>query len=65
MNNKDNNRIADFLYEIGSMRKLMRMHRQTLLSDDSSDTIASHSYRVAMIGWLLAKLEGKIRIKLQ
>lgn len=57
MNNKDNNRIADFLYEIGSMRKLMRMHRQTLLSDDSSDTIASHSYRVAMIGWLLAKLE--------
>ncbi len=58
MEKKDNDRIADFLYEIGSMRKLMRMHRQTLLSDDSSDTIASHTYRVTMIGWLLAKMEN-------
>lgn len=57
MENKDSDRMADFLYEIGSMRKLMRMHRQTLLSDDSSDTIASHTYRVTMIGWLLAKME--------
>lgn len=50
--------IARFLFEIGTMRKLPRMHRQTLLTDDMSDTIASHSYRVAMIGWFLAKEEG-------
>lgn len=40
------------------MRKLPRMHRQTLLTDDTSDTIASHSYRVAIIGWFLAKKEN-------
>ncbi|MBI4128275.1 MAG: HD domain-containing protein [Parcubacteria group bacterium] len=50
-------RIADFLFEVGTMRKLFRMHRQTLLTDDMSDNIATHSYRVAIIGWFLAKLE--------
>ena len=39
------------------MRKLPRMHRQTLLTDDVSDTIASHSYRTAIIAWHLAKME--------
>jgi putative hydrolase of HD superfamily len=53
-----NKRIAEFLYEIGTMRKLPRMHRQTLLSDDMTDNIATHSYRVAMIGWFLAKQEN-------
>ncbi len=53
-----NNRLADFLFEVGTMRRLQRMHRQTLLVEDSSDTIASHSYRVAIIGWHLAKLAG-------
>lgn len=50
-------RIANFLFEIGTMRKLSRMHRQTLLTDDDSDTIASHSYRVALIAWILAQEE--------
>lgn len=50
-------RIANFLFEIGTMRKLPRMHRQTLLTNDDSDTIASHSYRVALIAWILAKEE--------
>jgi putative hydrolase of HD superfamily len=54
---KDNVRIADFLFEIGTMRKLMRMHRQVLLTDDMSDSIASHSFRVGIIGWFLAKME--------
>lgn len=54
---KDFSRIANFLFEIGTMRKLPRMHRQTLLTDDASDTIASHSFRVAMIAWFLAKAE--------
>lgn len=51
-------RIANFLFEVGTMRKLPRMHRQMLLTDDNSDTIASHSYRVAVIAWILAKEEG-------
>ncbi|MGC9611122.1 MAG: HD domain-containing protein [Minisyncoccia bacterium] len=51
-------RIADFLFEIGTMRKLIRIHRQTLLTDDTSDNIASHSYRVSLIGWFLAKMEN-------
>jgi len=55
---KKQERIANFLFEIGTMRKLMRMHRQVLLTDDMSDSITSHSYRVAMIGWFLAKEEG-------
>lgn len=52
-----NNRLADFFFEVGTMRKLMRMHRQLLLSDDMSDSIAAHTYRVTMIGWTLAKME--------
>jgi len=51
-----NERLADLLFEVGTMRRLQRIHRQTLLVEDSSDTIASHSYRVAIIGWHLAKL---------
>ncbi len=51
-------RLADFLFELGTMRKVIRMHRQTLLTDDMSDNISTHSYRVTMIGWLLAQREG-------
>ena len=54
----DYKRIAQFLYEVGTMRKLARVHRQTLHEDDFTDNIATHTYRVAMIGWQLAKLEG-------
>jgi putative hydrolase of HD superfamily len=50
-------RISSFLFEVGTMRKLPRMHRQTLLTDDMSDNIATHSYRVALIAWFLAKEE--------
>lgn len=48
---------ASFLYEIGTMRKIARAHRQSLLTDDLSDNISSHSYRVIWIGWFLAKEE--------
>jgi putative hydrolase of HD superfamily len=51
------NRVADFLYEVGSLRRVIRSHRQSLFVDDTSDTISSHSYRVTMIGWFLAKEE--------
>lgn len=52
-----NTKFADFAFEIGTLRKLARAHRQTLLTDDLSDNIASHSFRVATIGWLLAQKE--------
>ncbi len=48
---------ASFLYEVGTMRKIARAHRQTLLTDDLSDNISSHSYRVTWIGWILSKEE--------
>ncbi len=57
-NNSNQNKIINFFYEIGTMRKLARMHRQVFLTDDTSDNIASHSYRVAVISWFLAKEEG-------
>ncbi|MEX0935154.1 MAG: HD domain-containing protein [Candidatus Paceibacterota bacterium] len=57
MKKKEYKRIAQHLFEVGTMRKLIRMHRQTLLTDDMSDNIATHSYRVTIIGWYLAKME--------
>lgn len=50
-------KLVNFFYEIGSLRKIMRAHRQSFLSDDLSDNIASHSYRVSVIGYFLAKQE--------
>ena len=54
----DTKAISHFLYEVGTLRKIARAHRQTLLTDDVSDNIASHSYRVALVGWFLANMEG-------
>lgn len=51
-------KIVQFLFEMGTMRKVPRIHRQTFLTDDMTDNIATHSYRVALIGWFLAKLDG-------
>lgn len=51
-------RIAQFLFEIGTLRKTARSHRQTLLTNDLSDNIASHSFRVAHIGIQLALIAG-------
>lgn len=50
--------ITNFIYEVGTLRKVVRAHRITLLTDDLSDNIASHSFRVAFIGYFLAGLEG-------
>lgn len=58
MNDSTEQKIVRFLFEMGTMRKLPRMHRQTFLTDDMSDNIATHSYRVTLIGWFLAKMEG-------
>ena len=58
MSENKEQKIVQFLYEMGTMRKVPRIHRQTFLTDDMSDNIATHSYRVAIIGWFLAKMEG-------
>lgn len=55
---EDRQRFAQFLYEMGTMRKLIRSHRQVLLTDDLSDNIAAHTFRVCMIGYVLARMEG-------
>lgn len=50
--------LASLFFEAGTLRKTARSHRQTLLTDDLSDNIASHSYRVTLIAWHLAMMEG-------
>jgi putative hydrolase of HD superfamily len=55
MKKEDIKNLTSFLFEIGNLRKVIRAHQQALLSFDLSDTIASHSYRVALIGYFLAK----------
>lgn len=49
------NRISDFLFEIGTLRNMKRMHCQAL--PQANDTIASHSFEVAITGITLAKME--------
>lgn len=55
--------LANFFFEVGTLRKLARSHRQTLLTDDLSDNISSHSYRVTVIGYFLAKLSNADVVK--
>lgn len=55
---EQSNNLALFLFEINSLRKIARSHRQTLLSDDISDNIGSHSFMVPSIGIFLAEKEG-------
>jgi len=50
------NHLADFIFEMGTLRNMRRMHSQVL--PNSNDTIASHSFRTAIIGYLLADLES-------
>jgi len=48
-------KLTSFFYEIGTLRKIPRSHQQTLLFQDLSDNIASHTFRAAVIGYFLAK----------
>ena len=57
MTDKNSELITNFLYEIGTLRKIPRMHRQQFLTNDDSDNIATHSFRVAWIGRFIAILE--------
>lgn len=55
---EDNKKIANLFYEIGTLRKISRSHRQTLFINDNADNIGSHSHRVSCIAWFLAKMES-------
>lgn len=57
MDKNKTKQLIGFFFEVGTLRKVARAHRQTLLTDDLSDNIASHSFRVGIIGWQLAKIE--------
>lgn len=48
-------KLVSFFFEIGTLRKIPRSHQQILLCQDLSDNVASHSFRVALIGYFLAK----------
>lgn len=48
-------RIVNFLFEIASLRRLTRSHRQLIAG--VNDNISDHSFRVAVIGMILANLE--------
>lgn len=56
MQRKNNfNEIVNFLFEVGTAKNIVRSHYQVI--NWSNDTIASHSFRVAIIGLILANLE--------
>ena len=49
-------RLADLLYEIGMLRHIPRSGYAFL--GTGQENVAEHSYRVAMIGYILARLSG-------
>lgn len=49
------NKIANFFFEIASMRRITRAHSQ--LIQEADDNISDHSFRVVIIGMNLATLE--------
>ncbi len=51
----DLNKIANFFFEIASMRRIKRAHSQVI--HEADDNISDHSFRVAVIGMILAKIE--------
>jgi putative hydrolase of HD superfamily len=55
MKQKDVKKLVSFFFEIGTLRKIVRMHQQAFLTSDPSDNTASHSFRTAVIGYFLAK----------
>jgi len=55
---KEIEKLTSFFFELGTLRKILRSHRQALLTDDLSDNIASHSFRTTMISYFIAKEEN-------
>ncbi len=48
-------KLVNFFFEVATLRRLTRSHRQ--LIQEVSDNISDHSFRVAIIGMTLANLE--------
>lgn len=48
--------LANHLYEAGHLKRTVRSGQRGLLTADYSDTVASHTYRVAIIAWHLGVL---------
>jgi putative hydrolase of HD superfamily len=59
---KEIQRIVDFIFEAGTANNILRSHHQDL--PQSRDTIASHSFRTALIGLLLAETEKADKSKI-
>lgn len=55
MKQKQIKKLVSFFFEMGTLRKILRMHQQFFLTTDPSDNISSHSFRTAIIGYFLAK----------
>ena len=55
MENKELKKIANFFFEIATLRRLTRSHRQVI--QGANDNISDHSFRVAIIGMILSNLE--------
>ncbi len=55
MKNNKIKKLVSFFFEVGNLRKIPRSHQQALLTQDLSDNIATHSFRVAIIGYFLAQ----------
>ena len=54
-NTKNLSKIINFIFEVGTAKNILRTHHQVLRNSD--DNVASHSFRVAIIGLILADLE--------
>src|SRR3989304_10464290 len=48
-------KIVNFLFEIATLRRLTRSHKQMI--QEVSDNISDHSFRVAVIGMILSEME--------
>lgn len=51
-----NSRLADFLFEAGLLKTTPRTGWNTVRAPPES--VAEHSFRTAMVGWMLAKMAG-------
>src|SRR3989338_2611923 len=49
-------KLVEFIFEVGTLRRSYRVHLQKLAKTE--DSVADHSFRVAIIGYILAKEEG-------
>jgi putative hydrolase of HD superfamily len=56
MSKLDAKSIANFIFELGSARRIKRSHIQFIGTSD--DSISDHSFRVCWIALIIAKLEG-------